>query len=278
LTLRNVLDNIREQKKANGAQLIERLNSFLYWMDSHGYEITPVFHDFEKRKIGVFHISSLAGEKCLRRLQYIKMKVEPSDKEKALVDPVLLRTFSFGIIVHSWFQTCYEEMVKKGFLYKFEREVNFFDSKRKILGHADGVFELEKGCEEEIFELKSITAASFAYLKEAKDVHKIQAYLYARQRGCKKVRVQYYCKDWVAAVRMPKSTLLSGDLRDVKEFCINRNDEIVDRIFDGVDLVLENIRDGRFADRFCKGTKDSTAKSCPWCSICFSDTRFEELT
>lgn len=149
----------------------------------------------------LFHPSAIG--QCLRKLWFQVNRNATTDEggsEDVLKTYVI---FELGTYVHVLFQNLCE---RAGFLKA--REVPIVDKRLKIIGHADGILELDG--EKVLLEIKTINSRGFTLLGQAPDLsHKKQAMTYMKALGLPKAAIVY----------------INKDRNEVREYCVEFDDE-----------------------------------------------------
>jgi CRISPR/Cas system-associated exonuclease Cas4 (RecB family) len=138
-----------------------------------------------------------------------------------------------------------------GKLSEEDTERRFTDEEHGIKGKTDGIVELAD--RRWILELKSMRSGRFKSLRQPPQPDLEQGMLYCHEFECSGVIFQYENKDD----------------QDIKEFLVERNETVVQRMLDKADRIWACLRAQRLPPRDCRTS--SEGRFCPYQAICFND-------
>jgi len=233
---------------------LSRLNSYSKKEDREDDEFMRLFFKFfnemyadRPRTKGVFHPSGISGA-CERAIYYEFTGEEESDKVIKKHSPQTQRTFDSGTWWHTYIQML---LWKAGILEK--SEVKVVSRRRRIHGHCDGILRLDKRT---LLEIKTMN--SFSYYKGKLKpflAHEIQAGVYATELELKQICFLY----------------INKDTSEITVHIVPVNRRLVGGAYDKMERILESVSNKKVPRRLiCKTDTSANAKTCPYCTLCFS--------
>lgn len=213
--------------------------------------------EYQKRKVPIngefFHPSSLGS--CMRQVWFSAVdapRQEIYTGESVLRDYLTLET---GTYTHIMFQNLCE---RAGVLK--QREVEIKDADERLIGHTDGILDIER---DYVLEIKTINGRQFTSLgKESKDAHKKQMHAYMK------------VLDIPAAIIM----YLEKNLHHVKEFIVPFEEGYYQKqVAPRVNYFFKSLRRNIMPFREGSNPKKFPCSWCPFIRVCWDSNETKKF-
>lgn len=296
MALKDILNTFKREggntTASNDHYILPQLDRYLLSLNGNRMTGKP-----ENRAQDCWHPSSLSTVKCLRFLVYLWLKTEPSNPDRVNEKGRLI--FDVGHHVGYMFQQYFWDMGILEGLYKCVHcehqwwgisprkcescsrdleiwynlqylEVPIQNKERNVIGHSDGCLYLEGSTplvpKRRMLEFKTIknrdfktpeTTLTFDELIQVKAEHAFQGQLYLdsdtfRELQCNQGSVIYIAKN----------------TQEKKEFVITSMPELVNPMYNKIDIVNNALAEGYLPDRISNDKSCADCKYCPMKDYC----------